>query len=101
MVAEGVKQKRWLQGDKDRKSGCSRRETKTEKVVAVGGRQRQKRWLRQRSLGRQIQRERRKRKEKIRTTVGEWLAEESGGRGDFLWGGLRLPREKLIERVKA
>ena len=35
MVAEGVKQKRWLQGDKDRKSGCSRRETKTEKVVAA------------------------------------------------------------------
>ena len=30
-----MKQKRWLQGDKDRKGGCSRRETKTEKVVVA------------------------------------------------------------------
>ena len=31
-----MKQKRRLQGDKDRKGGCSRRGTKTEKVAAAG-----------------------------------------------------------------
>ena len=30
-----MKQKRWLQGDKDRKCGYSRRGTKTEKVAAA------------------------------------------------------------------
>ena len=46
-----MKQKRWLQGDKDRKGGCSRRETKTEKVVVAE------------IVGKEIQRER-QRKEK-------------------------------------
>ena len=75
MAAEGVKQKMWLQGDKDRKSGCSRRETKTEKVVAVGGRQRQKRWLWQRSLGRKS---REKGREKRREERGERMGKRGG-----------------------
>ena len=49
MAAEGVKQ---------RKGGC--KGTKTEKVAATAGGQGQKRWLRQRSLGRQIQKERKR-----------------------------------------